>query len=138
MTKGHRTVVALLAAVAVLLGLNLFSGAPEAEAQVETGITGSCCLPHGCVDGTDAAECAALGGAYNGDGISCSTGAFCPTVVSISTTQVIESGNSGGTRFWRVFRLWSDGHVDSTVVPFAGGPEACDIGAAGTLSLIHI
>ncbi len=46
MTKEHRTIVALLAAVAVLLGLNLFSDR-EAEAQVETGITGSCCLPTG-------------------------------------------------------------------------------------------
>ena len=29
----HRTIVALLAAVAVLLGLNLLRGTPEAEAQ---------------------------------------------------------------------------------------------------------
>ena len=33
MTKGQRTIVALLAAVTVLLGLNLFSGTPEVKAQ---------------------------------------------------------------------------------------------------------
>ena len=31
MTKGHRTIIALLAAVAVLLGLNLLTDPPEAR-----------------------------------------------------------------------------------------------------------
>lgn len=40
--------------------------------------TGACCLPDGgCQDGVTAAECAGLGGAYQGDGTPCAT-ADCP------------------------------------------------------------
>ena len=60
MTNGQRTIVALLAIVAVLLGLNLLRGTPEAAAQVETGIAGACCFPNGsCTNNNSEIGCLA-------------------------------------------------------------------------------
>lgn len=46
-----------------------------------------------------------------------------PTVVGISTTQVIQKA-AGGVPFWRVFRAWSDGTIDHTRVQFLT-PSQC-------------
>ena len=127
MTKGPRTIVALLAAVAVLLGLNLLSDPPAAEAQVEAGTTGSCCLPNGtCLSGGwTAAECASEGGTYLGDGTLCGgPGTLCfPEPVLVSVT--VEQDPTGNPIDYRVFRAFSNGDVDMTWVQYT--VDSCEL-----------
>ena len=115
MTKGQRTIVALLAVVAVLLGLNLLSGTPEAEAQVEEGLptSGACCLPSGVCQSIGEATCDTRGGVFQGVGTLClSFDCFPRRLVSVT----VNSG--GGDNLYRVFRAWNNGDVDSTWMAF--------------------
>ena len=57
-----------------------------------------------------------------------------PTVVGISTTQ-IEYGAAPGLPEWRVFRAWSDGTLDQTLVTFQT-PIACNSNAVCGLEVL--
>ena len=80
----QNTITTLLAAIAVLLGVNFVSGGSMQSAQVE------------------------------------------PTVVAGSATQEVGTDGTGLDQH-RVFRFWSDGAVDTTLVDFDGQPPHCDI-----------
>ena len=95
MTKGQRTITALLGAITILLALNLVSE-PEAMGQGQPDSPGA----------PDAA------------------------VVPVAMSVV-----PAGIRY-RVFRMWSDGSVDTTLVRFSGSPGfACFLHGEGTCTV---
>ena len=125
MTKGQRTVVSLLAVIAVLLGLNLLSDPPEAEAQVEEGVAGACCLPDGsCEPGQSEVGCLKSGGIFHGVGTVCvSFDCTIPRVVSVTVAKEVITN----PETYRVFRGWSNGDVDMMWVDFGPNPTLCDV-----------
>lgn len=92
MTKGQRTITALLGAVCVLLAMNLMtSGVTATPAPQEEGPTGACCVLGSCFNGQTPAECAAVGGTFIGLGTLCGQpNSVCtppPTVVSVTVAK---------------------------------------------------
>ena len=134
MTKGRRTTIALLAVVAVLLGLNLLRGTPEAEAQMEVGLPfGACCLPDGsCTDNEVPATCQLLGGIFQG-GVSC-VSVDCTPLATVVAGQTYSVSNG----FHRVWRFWSDGTVDTTHVHFPGYTSCNFDTVCGPVSVIPL
>lgn len=75
MNNGHKTIVAMLAVVAVLLALNLIAGGERAANAQANSALGACCLAGGvCDDGYTAGACEAIGGLFLGDGTTCVAG----------------------------------------------------------------
>ena len=119
MTKGQRTIAALLGAVGVLLALNLMTRGVTATPapQEEGGTTGACCLPSGSCVLRNETDCLAIGGVFGGQASNCAD-TFCPpppTAVSITVTPQFDVNGDPQNTF-SVVRLWTDGAVDMTRV----------------------
>ena len=124
MTKGQRAIVALLAVVAVLLGLNLLRGTPEAEAQVEEGghNFGACSRPDGSCALLPEVDCNLQGGVFQGLQVDCiSADCFPVRVVAVT----VDKDRVNGTAY-RIFRAYSNGDVDMTWVDLGSGAGVCD------------
>ena len=138
----QRTIVALLAAVAILLAMNLMTpGATATPAPQEEGPpTGACCVPSGnCLDNRTADECAALGGTYAGNASNCGPSVFCPPPPTVVSVTVGKDTTSTSTSY-RIIRAWSDGDVDMTLVTFGPGPKTvCEVqSTCGPVSIIPL
>ncbi len=110
----NTTTTVVIAAAAVLAAV-IVTRTPAQPAALGGG---ACCYPAGCAQITGPAEsCLGTGGVFLSNGIC----ADCPpppgpTVIGTSVTA--GTTTSGQDKRYRIFRTWSDGQVDSTLVQF--------------------
>ena len=108
----RNTTTVVIAAGAVLAAVIV----TKTPAQQEYVGSGACCYPGGCLL-SSITPCLQTGGTFIQDG-GCAECPPPPGPTVIGTSVTAGTTTSGQDKRYRIFRTWSDGQVDSTLVQF--------------------
>ena len=125
----NKTTIVIVTSFTVVAALAAYAYVPRSHAQLVAGLGGACCLDSGgCVDISNEVACNQVGGVWLGSNTTCvgSTCPTAPTVVSVSVSKD-KFHASEVVRTYRVFRSWSDGQTDMTLVTFSDTGDGCAI-----------